>query len=160
MHPTVWIDRDVWNDPLDSAKSREMIDESILLGQASVFNGCCRIFAPTHRQATLGAYYTDIEEAALAFSVAYDDIERACDDFVDRRSDDRPFIVAAHSQGSMHAMRLLEQIDGDPRQRRRLVAAYIPGAGHPVERFETHYRSSPTGRGLCTSPRTYISVRR
>lgn len=139
VYPTVWIDREVWNDPLDSAKSREMLDELILPGQASVFNGCCRIFAPLYRQATLGAYYGEIDEAARAFSVAYDDVERAFEAFLDRHNDDRPFIIAAHSQGSMHAMRLLERVDSDAQLRRRMVAAYIPGAAHPMPRFETHY---------------------
>jgi hypothetical protein len=160
VHPTTWFDREVWNDPLDSQKAREMVDDIIMPGQASAFNGCCRIFAPRFRQATIGAYFAEPEEASQAFSVAYSDVERAFETFVQEHNDGRPFILAGHSQGSMHAMRLLERIDADEALRERLIAAYIPGFAHPMSRFETAYEhlepcDGPEQTGCVVSWDTY-----
>ncbi len=140
VHPTTWFDREVWNDTLDpKTSSREMTDEMIVSLLASTFNGCCRVFVPRYRQVTIGAFYGEPEGRTKAFDVAYGDVERAFDHFIAQESNGRPFIVAGHSQGSIHAMRLLEKIDADESLRGRLVAAYIPGAGHPMKRFGTAY---------------------
>ena len=160
VHPTTWMDREVWNDPLDSAKSREMIDEIILPGQASAFNRCCRVFVPLYRQATIGAYFAEPKQAKKAFSVAYDDVGRAFETFVDEHNDDRPFILASHSQGSMHAMRLLERIDADAALRKRMIAAYVPGFSHSMARFEQVYEhlepcESPEQTGCVAAWDTY-----
>lgn len=160
LYPTIWIHREVWNDPLNSAKSREMLEEIILPGQASVFNECCRVFAPLYRQATIGAYFGELGDANRAFEVAYEDVERAFETFIADHNEGRPFILAGHSQGSMYAMRLLERIDADPELRDRLVAAYIPGFSHPMSRFETAYKhlepcESPDQTGCVISWDTY-----
>ena len=140
VHPTVWFDRRIWNDTLDQEKSLEVVDEIILSGQASAFNGCCKVYAPRYRQTTLGAFYAkDIEQAQASFEVSYSDIERAFDHFLENHNKGRPFILAGHSQGSMHLMRLLERVAKEPALRERMVAAYIPGFAHPMKRFESVY---------------------
>ncbi|TXD35288.1 DUF3089 domain-containing protein [Lujinxingia vulgaris] len=160
IYPTVWFDRKRWNDPLDSAKSHEMLNELILAGQASVFNACCRVFVPRYRQTTIGAYFNEPAEAQPSFSVAYADIARAFEVFIEEHNQGRPFIVAGHSQGSMHAMRLLETIDADPELRERLIAAYIPGFALPLSRYESAYEHlepcrSPEQTGCVLSWDTY-----
>ncbi len=131
IYPTVWFDREVWNDDLSNAKSLELVDEVILAGQASAFGGCCRVFAPRYRQTTLGAFYGPKADAEASLSVAYSDVERAFEAFLEA-SEGRPFIIASHSQGSMHAFRLLEQIQARPDLQARLVAAYTPGYARPT----------------------------
>jgi hypothetical protein len=71
----------------------------------------------------------------------------------------RPFILASHSQGSIHALRLLQQrIIGTPLQR-RLVAAYVIGLALPAQIAEAGLpvcgREDATGCVL-----TWNSVRR
>ncbi|QDG53063.1 DUF3089 domain-containing protein [Persicimonas caeni] len=165
VHPTTWFDRDLWNDPLDSAKSREFLHEIVLPGQASAFNACCRVFAPYYRQATIGAYFEEPAQAKQAFSVAYADVERAFDAFIDKYNTNeqdkgRPFIVASHSQGSQHAMRLLEKIDADPELRERMIAAYVPGFALPMSRYGEVYEhlepcTEPTQTGCIVAWDTY-----
>lgn len=161
VHPTVWFDRRIWNDTLDQPKSLEMVDEIILSGQASAFNGCCKVYAPRYRQTTIGAFYAeDIDQARESFEIAYSDIERAFDHFLENHNKGRPFILAGHSQGSMHLMRLLERVDKDPALRSRMVAAYIPGFAHPMQRFESLYSelepcTAPAQTGCVASWDTY-----
>ena len=128
IHPTMYLKNNVWNTAYDEEGT---FDKLVLLGQASVFNGCCRIYAPHYRQATLVGL---TEPAAVA--LAYSDVERAFDYFISHRNKGRPFIIASHSQGTGHAVRLLqERILGTPLQK-QLVVAYAIGAYVPSN-FDT-----------------------
>lgn len=135
IHPTAWFSRKVWNDPLNDPQSREVVDQIVLANEASAFNGCCRVFAPRYRQTSISAFYGERADAERSFKIAYSDIERAFEAFLNEIGP-RPFIIAGHSQGSMHAMRLLTKIDADPALRARLIASYIPGYAHPTSRYK------------------------
>lgn len=140
VHPTSWFDRKVFNDPLTDPKPREIVDEIVLTNQASVFNGVGRVYAPRYRQSSLSVFYAERPQAQRSFQVAYGDVERAFDVFIKEHNGQRPFIVAGHSQGSMHAMRLLQKIDASEALRARLVAAYVPGFGLPMSHYGTLYK--------------------
>ncbi len=126
IHPTTYQQSDVWNVAYN--KSSEF-DPAVLLGQASAFNGCCRIFAPHYRQASLRA----LDNSRPAVALAYADVARAFRYYIAHQNNGRPFLIAAHSQGAMHAVKLLQaEILGTPRQA-RLVAAYVIGAYAPAD---------------------------
>ena len=100
--------------------------------QASVFSGCCRLYAPRYRQMVLGGYLRVGASSRAATDLAYADVVRAFDHYLANDNKGRPFIIAGHSQGSRLARRLIEErIDGRP-VARRMIAAYIPG--HWIER--------------------------
>jgi pimeloyl-ACP methyl ester carboxylesterase len=81
--------------------------------------------------AAFGAFLTTQENAAKALDLAYRDVAAAFDAFV-AQAGDRPIILAGHSQGSLHLIRLLrEKIAGKPIEK-RIVAAYV--VGWPVSR--------------------------
>lgn len=126
IHPTSYIDRAAWNAPLDDATANDRA-RVFLRGQASAFNGVGEVWAPRYRQATFGAFLTGQREAGLALDVAYRDVTAAWDAFVSSVPPSKPIIVAGHSQGALHLMRLLRQrIAGKP-VARRIAAAYVVG---------------------------------
>jgi hypothetical protein len=126
IHPTTYLKNDVYNARLDAPTT---FGDAVLLNQASVFNGCCRIFAPHYRQAVLSA----LNGTPGAVDLAYGDVAQAFRWYISHENKDRPFIIASHSQGSMLAVRLLQQeILGTPLQK-RLVAAYVVGAYVPQD---------------------------
>ncbi|HWI85848.1 MAG TPA: DUF3089 domain-containing protein, partial [Sphingomonas sp.] len=96
--------------------------------QASAFNAVGRVWAPRYRQATLGAFLATADpRSAQAIDFAYRDVERAFDAFLKAIPDDEPIILAGHSQGSLHLMRLLrEKVAGKPLAS-RVVAVYAIG---------------------------------
>jgi hypothetical protein len=146
IHPTTYLARAVGNARFDEpGEPRARLEKGVLRFQASAFNLCCRIFVPRYRQASLAAV-TSIEPAGLAATeLAYGDVLRAFDDFIERRNQGRPFILAGHSQGSIHAMRLLqERIIGRPLAA-RLVAAYVIGASLPAA-------IAARGAPICAAP--------
>ncbi|USI73216.1 DUF3089 domain-containing protein [Sphingomonas morindae] len=124
--PTTYLDRSRWNAPYDDriADARSRL---ITGAEASAFTGVGRVWAPRYRQATIGAFLTDRPEAARALDLAYQDVARAFDTFLAEAPPDAPILLAGHSQGSFHLLRLLrERIAGTPRAR-RIVAAYAVG---------------------------------
>lgn len=135
IHPTSYISGKTWNSPLFSeSRAWEMVD--VILGaQASAFNLCCDVYAPHYRQAALASFLAfDSPDGAAALELAYADIAAAFTEFLSRIGE-RPFIVASHSQGTYHALRLLaEHVDGRAVQQ-QLVAAYLVGYWLPLDTF-------------------------
>ena len=124
--PTSIFDRSRWNATMDDADVGNRMTQ-FLRGQASVFNGVAAIWAPRYRQATFGAFLTEKPEAQRALDVAYGDVLAAFDVFLAAQPADRPIILAGHSQGSLHILRLLkERVAGQPIAA-RIVAVYVPG---------------------------------
>ena len=130
IHPTSFLERTHWNAPLDDATANARA-ELFLRAQASAFNEVAAIWAPRYRQATFGAFLTSDGNAAKALDLAYGDVATAFDAFV-AQAGDRPIILAGHSQGALHLLRLLrEKVAGTPLAK-RVVAAYV--VGWPVSR--------------------------
>lgn len=126
IHPTSYLDRSAWNAPLDDPTANDRAT-LFVRGQASVFGNAGEIWVPRYRQATFGAFLTTQREAELALAVAYADVSLAFDAFLSSISPDRPIILAGHSQGSVHLLRLLrERVAGKPLAA-RIVAAYVIG---------------------------------
>ena len=130
--PTAIFDRSRWNAPFTDAATEARLT-LFLRGEATVFNGIGEIWAPRYRQATFGAFLTDKPQAARAIDLAYRDVARAFAAFLAAQPADRPIILAAHSQGSLHLLRLLkEEVAGRP-VARRVIAIYAPGWPISVE---------------------------
>ena len=131
IYPTTYTDKKMpmgWNADIDDKTINEKTDKSTILYQASVFNKYCRIFAPRYRQANIQAFYVnDPVKADSAFDIAYEDVKTAFIYYLQQYNKGRPIIIASHSQGTLHAGRLLKEFfEGKPLQR-QLVCAYIIG---------------------------------
>ncbi len=133
IHPTTYLSADAWNVPVEGFRNTRLLESLILREQPKAFNACCRVFVPYYRQATFYAFMTRKPDGMAAIDAAYDDVRDAFRYFVANWSDGRPFIVAGHSQGSLHAQRLIaEEIMGTELES-RFVVAYVPGYQLPVE---------------------------
>lgn len=126
IHPTSFLDGKAWNASLDEPESQWRAG-LFVRSQASAFNGIGQVWAPKYRQATFGAFLTDQDNARRALDFAYRDVLAAYEEFLRQAPRDRPIILAGHSQGSFHLMRLLhERIKGSP-ELSRIAAAYVVG---------------------------------
>ena len=123
IHPTTYLERDRWNGPIDDKQSQDRA-ALFVRSQASAFNHVSAIWAPKYRQAAYGAFLLKSEDANRALDLAYSDIAAAFDEFL-RRNPQGPLILAGHSQGARHLLRLLA--DRKDRLNGRLVAAYVVG---------------------------------
>ena len=126
VHSTSYMESTAWNAPVDDPESQDRA-ALFVRSQASAFNAIGAIWAPRYRQAAFGAFLTSEEDATRALDFAYRDVLAAYEEFVRAAPADRPIVLAAHSQGSAHLMRLLqERIRGAP-EAQRVVAAYLVG---------------------------------
>ena len=125
VHPTSFADRSAWNAPLREPTA-DARTRQFLTGLASPFGAVGSVWAPRYRQATIGAFLTQSDDAAQAIELAYGDIEQAFEQFLSEVPETTPVVLAGHSQGALQLMTLLarrpELIEG-----RRIAAAYLIG---------------------------------
>jgi hypothetical protein len=132
IHPTSYTNKpfaqNPWNgDIIDKSLNNKTTSGSIRY-QASVFNGAGKIYAPLYRQAHYYSYFTtDTLSARLALDVAYYDIKTAFELFLKNYNNGRPIIIASHSQGTTHAIRLLKDFFENKPLMDQLVCAYLVG---------------------------------
>jgi hypothetical protein len=126
IHPTTYLEKSKWNAPLGHEES-ERRTRLFVRSQASAFNGIGEVWAPKYRQATFGAFLTTKADAQKALDFAYRDVAAAFDAFLRQAPAERPIVLAGHSQGSLHLMRLLaERVAGRP-EAKRIAAVYVIG---------------------------------
>jgi hypothetical protein len=147
IHPTTYVGGE-WNGPIDDAALNAATDRVATLLQASAFNACCAIYAPRYRQANMTALTGQSEEGLAAVDLAYQDVAAAFRYWREHYNHGRPFILVAHSQGTVHARRLLrEAVSGTP-VRHQLVAAYLVG----IPMSEGALRQALPDITFCASP--------
>ena len=125
IHPTTYLKTDRWNAPLDPDAETAARTRLFVQSQASAFNVNSDIWAPKYRQAAYGAFLLNSGDAHRALDLAYGDVQAAFDAFLAAQPADRPIVLAAHSQGALHLIRLLQDRHGVLKG--RLVAAYVIG---------------------------------
>ncbi|MDD5557287.1 MAG: DUF3089 domain-containing protein [bacterium] len=133
IHPTGYQKAASWNGPVDDPDAAGAVS-LVMQYLAGAFNAGARVYAPRYRQATLYAFLErETRSGVEALDLAFSDVARAFDLYIAEYNRGRPFILAGHSQGSIHGLRLLqERIVGAP-VRERLVAAYLVGMPVPRE---------------------------
>ena len=141
IHPTTFYEDSGWNQDLADQATNDITDQAVMRNQASVFNSCCSIYAPRYRQATLYSFFDREGGGQEAIDFAYQDVARAFRHYLDHYNQGRPFILAGHSQGALHADTLLrEELQGSSAAE-RLIAAYPIG----------YYLSGDSGFPVCES---------
>lgn len=131
LHPTSYVgekDQGQWNAPIDHQKTNKKTDNGTIKFQASAFNQAGNIYAPRYRQAHLHSYFTkDTISARHAFEFAFQDVKNAFEYYLQNYNQGKPIIIAAHSQGTNHAERLLKEYFDNSNLKNRLVIAYLIG---------------------------------
>lgn len=170
VHPTIYTyepepGRNQWNGDLTDSNLNTRTDKSTILNQASIFNGACRVFAPRYRQAHYSAFTTNTPaDKQQSLDLAYEDVKAAFEWYLQNRNvgadgKPRPIVIAAHSQGTLHAGRLLTEFfdDGKPLQK-QLVVAYLVGIATPPTYFKTiPPGETPTQTGCFVSWNTFAT---
>nr|MBA3673746.1 DUF3089 domain-containing protein [Chitinophagaceae bacterium] len=84
------------------------------------------------------AFYTNDKSLAdKAFEVAYEDIKTAFEFYLKNYNNNRPIIIASHSQGTLHAGKLLKEFFENKPLQQRLICAYIIGLPVFTDYFQT-----------------------
>ncbi len=141
IYPTIYTQEigpeKAWNAALDDQELNEKIDNGTILNQATVFNGVCKVYVPRYRQAHYSAFISpDKVSSKKALDLAYEDIRAAFLYYLENENKGRPFFIAGHSQGTIHAGRLIKEfIEGKDLQK-QLIEAYLVGMPVNQDKFE------------------------
>ncbi len=141
LHPTTHTKKNKskqYNASINDAAMNAKTDYSTILYQASVFNEDSRVFAPRYRQAHIKVFFKkQQEETDKIFDLAYEDIKTSFEYYLQHWNNGRPIIIAAHSQGSKMAERLLKEFFEDKPLKSKLVVAYLAGWPVPKNYFSS-----------------------
>ena len=143
VHPTTYLSKESWNAPIDEPASSIIVEQMVLPAQAGIFRNHANIYAPKYRQATLASYFAQNKNGHNALTTAYEDVARAFEEFLTGINKDRPFIIAAHSQGAGHCARLINERVNNSDLRTRMVAAYLVGAALTEREFTADIDNIP-----------------
>ena len=160
LHPTMYtmkLNSNKLNTDIDDDYINAKTDYSTVLYQASAFNQHARVFAPRFREAHISSYlFRDSVASNNAFDLAYEDVKNSFEYYLQHFNNDRPVIIASHSQGSTHALRLLKEFFENKPLQRKLVAAYVVGMVIPENYFTTlKMCDGPSQNGCVIGWRTF-----
>lgn len=127
-----------WNVPIDDIEQKDKIINKAVLYQASTFATSGKIYVPLYRQAHYRSFVKGYkEEGEKALSLAYNDIKEAFKTYLEKYNNDRPIIIAGHSQGARHGVQLIKDFFDDSLLQQKLIAAYLPGIKILPDEFKT-----------------------
>jgi hypothetical protein len=125
VHPTVASGGSSWNADVKSKRFNKRC-EKYTMYQATAFNACARVYAPRYRHAVLKAFFRE-EKGKEPLDLAYEDIKKAFEHYLQHWNNGRPIILAGHSQGAWHIMRLMKDFFDGKELQKKLVVAYPIG---------------------------------
>ena len=132
LYPTVWSKVDQNEPNICAINNPSMIEgsNSVFAIQATAFETVGDIYAPYYRQVdTIYTLSLPIEEQdAVIGGMPKTDALSAFDYYIKNYNNDRPFILAGHSQGSNILVYLLsEYMKENPKVYARMIASYVIG---------------------------------
>ena len=137
-----------FNAPIDDPAINAVTDGTVQ-SQASVFQENCNVYAPRYRQMSIEVLGMDETSRDKYLAIAEADMLRAFTYYLEHYNQGRPFILAAHSQGSNVVKRFLaDHRDLVPDD--RLVAAYLIGwtfTGDDLKRLRLPLAETPEQTG-------------
>ena len=133
--PSVYRGGEHWNLPSDDLRRKGKLQRIVRPNYVSPYGESGRLFAPFYRQASLYAFMTNREDSHFAQDLAYQDVKRAFDVFLNQSPSERPIVLVGHNQGASHVQRLLIDYFQGP-LKNRLAVAYVIDHPLPLESFE------------------------
>lgn len=126
VYPTLFGGTENKNMNISDEIMRKRV-QAVIPKQAGIFTDHCNIYVPYYRQMSLDGLKMNATDRNKHFVLGLNDIERAFDFYLDKLNNNRPFILAGHSQGSEVLIQLMKTKFGDSERMNKLVAAYLIG---------------------------------
>lgn len=114
-----------FNSTLTDEQRTPMIEEMKYMKTA--FAEGYNYYSPFYRQSTLESFKTYDEESEKSMEIAYCDVKAAFCHYIDNVNAGRPYVLIGFSQGSIHALHLMEDLPAS--YFKNLRGAYLMGCG-------------------------------
>ncbi len=130
IYPTLLTDNKdpAWNADLSREELRKDVLNKSVKFQASSWSEAGNIYVPFYRQSHYKTFVPPYDlDGPPSWKIAYADVSRAFEYYLENYNNGRGIIIAGHSQGSIMAKELIKNyFDGKDLQK-LLIAAYLPG---------------------------------
>ena len=139
IYPTLLTDKkdSLWNADLGRKDLREDVLVKSVKFQASSWARAGNIYVPYYRQSHYKTFVAPHDQDGPAsWKVAYDDVSRAFEFYLENYNNGKAIIIAGHSQGSIMAKELVKDYFDDKDLQKFLVAAYLPGVSVKADDFK------------------------
>lgn len=140
IYPTLLSDKRIkdWNANIWSPSIREDVQQFAVKNQGSAWLNAGDLYVPFYRQVHYRIFVKDYgASAASAWEIAYSDVKSAFQYYLKYYNKGKPIIIASHSQGSMHAKRLIKEFFDQKPLQEKLIAAYLIGTRIFPDEFES-----------------------
>jgi len=159
LHPTSFTEKEwrhVENASVYDDRVNKKTDNTSILYQSTIFNEIGRIYAPRYRQAHIERYYDSGVSQMRAFNLAYGDVKNAFETYLEQWNNGRKIVIAAHSQGTTHAIRLIKEMVDNSSLQNKVVMIYLLGMPVKKREFQTIRACDDDSTNYCfQSWRTY-----
>ena len=126
VHPTTYFNTEDGPNASLENKAVRATTEATTAQQTGVFKDTCNIYAPRYRQVNRGVLPQEFTARNPYLNIAADDVVAAFKYYLEHYNQGRPYVIAAHSQGSVVTARVIkahrELFDDD-----KIIAAYLVG---------------------------------
>lgn len=127
-----------WNVAISDSIQNHKIVNIAVYNQASPFVTSGKLYVPRYRQAHIRSFRKNFAKVGeIALKLAYSDVKDAFKIYLKKYNNDRPIIIAAHSQGTHHAVQLIKDFFDEKPLQKQLIAAYIPGMRVKPDEFKS-----------------------
>lgn len=133
IHPTAAFYGNAWVAGFDNWLHLIAVDKGILPQHASEFNGVAKIYAPRYRSVRMGVWMAeDKVSMKKAADFAYQDVKKSFEYYLNHYNPlvnglRRPFIIASHSQGTLHGISLIREFIDGKELSNDFIAGYLIG---------------------------------
>ena len=127
-----------WNANVWTSSIRQDVFQKAIKYQASAWLNAGDLYVPFYRQAHYRIFVEPYSRGGEhAWEVAYEDVKNAFQYYLKHYNKGKPIIIASHSQGSMHAKRLIKEFFDQKPLQNHLVVAYLIGTRIFSDEFES-----------------------
>ena len=159
IYPTLFTDKkdSQWNANVKNKLIRKEVLSKAVVFQASAWAKAGNLYVPFYRQAHYRIFVDPYaEHGKQAGVLAYQDVKRAFEYYLKHFNKGKPIIIASHSQGSLHAKRLLHEFFDEKPLQEKLIVAYLVGVRiKPNEFTSIPALTQPEATGGFVSWNTY-----
>jgi len=143
VYPTIYTGEQnpdsPWYADVNDTELNEKIANTTIKYQSTVFNASAKVYSPLYRQAHVDVFLSDSSLREQTLNLAYSDVKMAFEYYLKNWNDNRPIIIASHSQGTLHTARLIKDFFEEKPLMDKLVTAYI--IGMPIKK--NHFTKLP-----------------
>lgn len=159
IYPTLLTDKEdpAWNADLSRAELREEVLNKSVKFQASSWAKAGNIYVPFYRQSHYKTFVPPFDiDGPPSWEIAYSDVSKAFEYYLNHYNNGKGIIIAGHSQGSIMAKELIKNYFSGKELQNLLVAAYLPGVSvKPNELGSVKAMNHPSSTGGFVTWNTY-----